>query len=53
MGVHVSLIAQSVKNLRAMQETWVQFLGWEDPPEKEMATLTSPLFFILAILIVV
>ena len=27
-----------VKNLPAMQKTWVQFLGWEDPLEKEMAT---------------
>ena len=27
-----------VKNLPAMQETGVQFLGWEDPLEKEMAT---------------
>ena len=33
-----SLEAQLVKNLPAMQETWVQFLGWEDPLEKEMAT---------------
>ena len=33
-----SLIAQWVKNLPAMQETRVQFLGWEDPLEKEMAT---------------
>ena len=32
---------QSVKNLLAMQETWVQFLGWEDPLEKEMATHAS------------
>ena len=32
-----SLIAQSGKNLRAMQETWVRFLGWEDALEKEMA----------------
>ena len=32
-----SLIAQLVKNLPAMQETWVQFLGCEDPLEKEMA----------------
>ena len=32
-----SLIAQSVKNLPAVQETWVQFLGREDPLEKEMA----------------
>ena len=27
-----------VKSLPAMQETWVQSLGWEDPLEKEMAT---------------
>ena len=33
-----SLLAQTVKNLPAMQETWVQSLGWEDPLEKEMAT---------------
>ena len=33
----VSLIAHLIKNLPAMQETWVQFLGWEDPLEKEMA----------------
>ena len=33
-----SLVAQSVKNLPAMQETWVRSLGWEDPLEKEMAT---------------
>ena len=32
-----SLIAQSVKNLPAMQETQVRFLGWEDPLEREMA----------------
>ena len=31
------LVAQSVKNLPAMQETWVRSLGWEDPLEKEMA----------------
>ena len=36
-----SLIAQSVKNLPAVQETWVRFLGWEDPLEKEMATHSS------------
>ena len=30
-----------VKNLPAMQETWVRFLGWEDPLEKEMATHSS------------
>ena len=32
------LIAQSVKSLTAMQETWVQSLGWEDSLEKEMAS---------------
>ena len=31
-------MAQSVESLLAMQETWAQSLGWEDPPEKEMAT---------------
>ena len=29
-----SLVAQMVKNLSTMQETWVQSLGWEDPVEK-------------------
>ena len=32
-----SLVAQTVKRLPAMQETWVQFLGQEDPLEKEIA----------------
>ena len=36
-----SLMAQMVKNLPAMQETWVVSLGWEDPLEKEMATHSS------------
>ena len=36
-----SLIAQSVKNLSAVQETWVRSLGWEDSLEKEMATHSS------------
>ena len=36
-----SLIAQSVKNLPAVQETWVRFLGQEDPLEKEMETHSS------------
>ena len=36
-----SLAAQLVKNLPAMQETWVRFLGWEDPLEKEIATHSS------------
>ena len=34
-------MVQMVKNLPAMQETGVQSLGWEDPLEKEMATLSS------------
>ena len=33
-----SLVAQSVKDLPAMQKTWVQCLGPEDPLEKEMTT---------------
>ena len=33
-----SLVAQSVKNPLAMQDTWIQFLGWEDPLEDSMAT---------------
>ena len=32
------LVAQMVKRLPTMQETWVQSLGREDPLEKEMAT---------------
>ena len=36
-----SLVAQLVKNPPAMWETWVQFLGWEDPLEKGMATHSS------------
>ena len=38
-----SLVAQRVKRLPAMWETQVQFLGWEDPLEKEMATHSSTL----------
>ena len=37
----VSLVAQRVKNLPAIRETWVQFLGWEDPLEKGKATYSS------------
>ena len=36
-----SLVAQLVKNLPAMQETWVQFLGQEDTLEKEIANHSS------------
>ena len=36
-----SLVAQSVKNLPAVQETRARSLGWEDPLEKEMASHSS------------
>ena len=36
-----SLVVQTVKNLPAMQETWVRSLCWEDPLEKVMATHSS------------
>ena len=39
----VSLVAQRIKNLPAMQKTWVWFLGQEDPLEKEIATHSSVL----------
>ena len=35
------LEAQTIKNLPARQETWVQSLGWEDPLEKGTATYSS------------
>ena len=37
------MVAQMVKCLPTMQETWVRSLGWEDPLEKEMATHSSTL----------
>ena len=39
--IRASLVAQMVKNLPAMQETWVQSLGWEDALEKGTATHSS------------
>ena len=36
-----SVVAQMVKNLPAMRETWAQSLGWEDPLEEGMATHSS------------
>ena len=36
-----SLVAQLVKNLPTMWETWVQFLGWEDPLEKGKASILA------------
>ena len=41
MIVWASLVAQSVKNLPAVQETWVQSLSWEDRLEDGMATHPS------------
>ena len=38
-----SLVAQRLKRLPGMQETWVRSLGQEDPLEKEMATHSSTL----------
>ena len=38
-----SLVAQTVKNLPAMQETRVRYLGWEDHLEMEMTTQSSTL----------
>ena len=43
MAAWASLVAQLVKNLPAMWETWVRSLGWEDPLEKE--TVTHPVFW--------
>ena len=40
--IQASLVAQTVKNQPAMQETWAQPLSWEDPLEKGMAT--TPVF---------
>ena len=36
-----SLVAQTVEDLPVIQETWVQFLGWEDPLEKGLETHSS------------
>ena len=41
-------MAQLVKNLPAVQETWVRSLGWEDPLEEEMATHSSILVWKIA-----
>ena len=38
-----SLVAQMIKRLPAVQETWVRSLGWEDLLEEEMATHSSTL----------
>ena len=41
VGLFASLVAQRLKHLPTMQETWVRSLGWEDALEKEMATHSS------------
>ena len=41
LSLWASLVAQMVKSLPAVRETWVQSLGQEDPLEKEMATHSS------------
>ena len=45
--IWASLVAQTVKNLPAMQEIEVQSLDWEDPLEKGMATHSSILTWII------
>ena len=39
--IRASLVAQTIKNPPTVQETWVQFLGWEDLLEKGMAIHSS------------
>ena len=41
INIGASLVAQRLKSLPAMQETWVRSLGQEDPLEKEMANHSS------------
>ena len=41
--IQPSLVAQRVKNLPAMWETWIRSLGWQDPLEKGKATHSSVL----------
>ena len=41
--IFFAFVAQTVKRLPTMQETWVQSLGWADPLEKEMAAHSSTL----------
>ena len=43
LGIERGLVAQMVKSLPAMRETWVQSLGREDPLEKQIATHSSVL----------
>ena len=41
MVKNLPTVAQMVKNLPAMGETWVRSLGWENPMEEDMATHSS------------
>ena len=41
--IESGLVVGSVNHLPAMPDTWVRFLGWEDPLQKEMATHSSTL----------
>ena len=41
LDIEISLVAQTVKRLPTMRETWVQSLGWEDLLVKEMAIHSS------------
>ena len=45
--IRASLVAQTLKNLPAIQETWVQSLGWEGPLEEGMSTHSSVLAWII------
>ena len=48
MDILTSLVAQTVKRLSTMWETWVRALGWEDPLEKEMAIHSSTIAWRIA-----
>ena len=48
--VGLPLVVQMVKNLPAMQETWVRSLGWENPLEEGMATHPSKKMCLLSII---
>ena len=41
INAYPNQLAQTVRNLPAVRETWIRSLGWEEPLEKEMATNSS------------
>ena len=47
--IRASLVAQTLKNLPAIQETWVQSLGWAGPLEEGMSTHSSVLAWIIPV----